>query len=396
MTRMMQQGGSWSGRERHCSFINLGDGRFVDASFVSGLDFVDDGRALAVFDWDGDGNLDLWLRNRTGPQLRLMRNGGGESGRFVAFRLEGKTSNHDAVGARVELRASEGRRIKDVVAGDGYLSQSSRWVHFGLAPGERIDEIVVSWPGAESEVLPGPEPNGRYRLVQGTRRWTPVPGRSLAVDPAPAELEASVPDQAVLLKEPIALPPTLSRLLPPSRSRATLVNLWAHWCEPCISELKALVRDRRAGEQSFDLVTLSVDAAEDRPKARALLENIVGDGDIGAIVARSGFVDESGLDTVDAVLEHLLGTSGELALPTSLLVDPAGEVLMVYLGPVTSRRVAQDLKEHLSPETPASRRSLYPGRWYYRTPRDYPGLADALERRGRSVDADFYRALRSE
>ncbi len=393
MTRMMQQGGSWSGRERHCSFISLGDGRFVDASFVSGLDFVDDGRALAVFDWDGDGNLDLWLRNRTGPQLRLMKNGGRESGSFVAFRLEGKTSNRDAVGARIELRVSGTRRIKEVVAGDGYLSQSSRWVQFGLASGERIDEVVVSWPGAESEVLPGPAANGRYRLVQGTRRWIPVPGRNLAIDPAPAELEVSAPGQVVLLKEPIALPPTLSTLLPPTRSRATLVNLWAHWCEPCISELKGLVRDRRAGEETFDLVALSVDAAEDRPQARAVLEKIVGEDEIGTVFARSGFVDESELETVDAVLEHLLGTSGELALPTSLLVDPAGEVLMVYLGPVTSHRVAQDLKEHVSPATPASRRSLYPGRWYYRTPRDYAGLADALERRGRSTDADFYRAL---
>jgi len=56
---------SWSGRERNCAFLNCGGSRFADVSAISGLDFADDGRALAVVDWDQDGNLDLWFHNRT-------------------------------------------------------------------------------------------------------------------------------------------------------------------------------------------------------------------------------------------------------------------------------------------------------------------------------------------
>ena len=87
LTRLMNEGLSWSGNERNVCYLNLGDGRFVDASFVSGLDFADDGRAAATVDWDGDGDLDLWLKNRTGPQLRFMWNDL-PSGPFVETRRD--------------------------------------------------------------------------------------------------------------------------------------------------------------------------------------------------------------------------------------------------------------------------------------------------------------------
>ena len=70
----LRNGQSWSGNERHCVFLNTGTPHFADASAVTGLDFPDDGRGLAVCDWDHDGDLDVWLRNRTGPRLRLMLN----------------------------------------------------------------------------------------------------------------------------------------------------------------------------------------------------------------------------------------------------------------------------------------------------------------------------------
>ena len=77
--RLARAGSSWSGRERHCAFLNCGDveqgARFANVSAVSGLDFPDDGRALAVTDWDGDGDLDLWARNRNAPHKGVVESG---------------------------------------------------------------------------------------------------------------------------------------------------------------------------------------------------------------------------------------------------------------------------------------------------------------------------------
>ena len=88
--QLVRKGSSWSGYERNCAFLNMG-GKFVASSHVSGLDFVDDGRGVAVSDWDQDGDLDLWFRNRTAPRIRIMLNSSssGRPGRVVAFRLEG-------------------------------------------------------------------------------------------------------------------------------------------------------------------------------------------------------------------------------------------------------------------------------------------------------------------
>ena len=62
--RMIVEGRSFSGNERNCVFLNTGEataakGRFANVSAVSGLDFPDDARAVALVDWDHDGDEDL-------------------------------------------------------------------------------------------------------------------------------------------------------------------------------------------------------------------------------------------------------------------------------------------------------------------------------------------------
>ena len=42
----MREGSGWSGKERNCCFLNTRNGRFANASIVSGLDYQDDGRAV--------------------------------------------------------------------------------------------------------------------------------------------------------------------------------------------------------------------------------------------------------------------------------------------------------------------------------------------------------------
>jgi len=103
---MMKRGRSWSGRERHCAYLNLGDGaasRFVNVSALSGIDFADDGRAICLTDWDHDGDVDSWVSNRSAPQLRLMRNESTGDSRFRKLCVQAMVTSRSRT--RPEVRA---------------------------------------------------------------------------------------------------------------------------------------------------------------------------------------------------------------------------------------------------------------------------------------------------
>ena len=142
---------SLNGRERNVLFRNNADATFTDVGWVNAADRVEDGRGLAVFDYDNNGSLDLVLRNYR-MQTVLLANRG-DSHHSVSFELIGTRSNRDAVGAKLRLRSGEHWQTRFVTTGSGYLSGSSRRVHFGVGDVERIDELVIEWPLGDRAVL---------------------------------------------------------------------------------------------------------------------------------------------------------------------------------------------------------------------------------------------------
>ena len=61
-----------------------------------GLDFLEDSRSFALADIDHDGRLEVILKNRNAPQLRILHNAMKDIGDSIAFRLRGHKSNRDA------------------------------------------------------------------------------------------------------------------------------------------------------------------------------------------------------------------------------------------------------------------------------------------------------------
>lgn len=104
--------------------------------------------------------------------------------------------------------------------------------------------------------------------------------------------------------------------------KTMLVNLWATWCAPCVTELPTLVAlaEQRGGE-NFRIVTLSTDMGDDSGKIKQAL-------------VRAGFVDGSEhvrLDMGD--MESLRSYIG-LPLPVTFIVGPDGRVLYKLTGSV--------------------------------------------------------------
>ncbi len=96
LNELIRSDGTWSGYERNVFYANNRDGTFSDVSGAVGLDFLEDGRSFALADFDHDGRLEVLLKNRNGPQLRLLKNVIKDLPPSIAFRLRGSKSNRDA------------------------------------------------------------------------------------------------------------------------------------------------------------------------------------------------------------------------------------------------------------------------------------------------------------
>ncbi len=158
---------SLNGYERNVLFWNQGDGRFVDVAYLASANRIEDGRGVAVADFDKDGRLDLLLQNLDRPAVLLM--GRGEAGNFLSVELEGTHSNRDALGAVVTARVAGRTQVRQVKAGSGFISSSSPILHFGLGDATSVDSLEIRWPSGERQRLTQVAANQRLQLREPDR-----------------------------------------------------------------------------------------------------------------------------------------------------------------------------------------------------------------------------------
>jgi len=359
--QMIMEGRSFSGRERNCFFLNTGRQQFATISAISGLDHNDDARCIAVTDWDGDGAEDLWVSNRTAPRLRLMRNTGNSKygnskHHFVSVRLQGngKTTNRDAIGARVELILTdpqfESRRLVETLqAGEGFLSQSTKWLHFGLGETNEIKQVRVNWPNGETETFGNLQVDNRFLLVQGTRDAVPQEtpsGSQLAAGEQrlPKETRAA----RIRLQSPIPMPSVrysndASSFTERFDQRTTkLVTLWASWCAPCVEELVDLTEHATHFENAkLQVLSLCVDRCGKQSSssndAQTLLDNV-------RFPHAWGHIDDEQMSQLQQLHNQLFFLRRPLPLPSSFLIDAQGRLAAIYRGPITTEQVLSDLQ----------------------------------------------------
>lgn len=140
--------------QEHSVFRNLGGWKFQDVSATAGpfFDVKTVGRGACFADYDNDGKMDVFIVNLGGPGT-LLRNTSPGANHWIGFKLAGKKSNRDGIGARVEIVAGGGRQQRERIAGSGYLSQDDGRVHFGLGAAAKVEQVTVAWPSGIRQVL---------------------------------------------------------------------------------------------------------------------------------------------------------------------------------------------------------------------------------------------------
>ena len=143
---------SWSGYQKKRLFHNIGDGTFKEVAAEAGVDTTLDGRGIGVADFDNDGLLDFYQTNANQPAL-LFRGRTEHARNWVELKLIGTKSNRDAIGARVALTAGGQTYLREANGGNGYASQSTTRMHFGVGPASTIDRVEIRWPSGLVQTL---------------------------------------------------------------------------------------------------------------------------------------------------------------------------------------------------------------------------------------------------
>jgi tetratricopeptide (TPR) repeat protein/peroxiredoxin len=388
INELIRADGTWSGYERNIFYANNGDDTFSDISAVIGLDFQEDGRAFALADFDHDGRQELFLKNRNGPQLRLLHNVIENLPSSIAFRLRGTKSNRDGIGAVVTVEAaveSERDRVarksqsRSVQAGSGFLSQHSKEVFFGLGAAKGPLSASIRWPSGLVQHLHDLPINHRVWVEEGSGPSkveafrTPI-GKEQLNQPKskvakPGQFDTLPTTVETWLLAPIAAPdfalPDLTgqvRTLSSSRGKPLLLSFWATGAiqskEDCVSFNR---RHRAWASQGLTLLSVNLDD----PANGDSIRGFAGQNDLTFPILL-GSDDVAGIYNI--LYRYLFDRHRDLDLPTSFLLDAKGQIVKVYQGPVTPEHVEQDFR-HI-PQTTAERfaRGL-----------PFPGVGDTIE-----------------
>ena len=129
----------------------------------------------------------------------------------------------------------------------------------------------------------------------------------------------------------------ISQLLKNDSDKLRLINVWATWCGPCVSEFPELIKINRMYRlRDFEMVTLSADSPEITDKVLKFLKKNY------ASTKNYQFSSTDKYALIEAVDPDWPG-----ALPYTLLVKPGGEIIYKKLGMIEPLEVKKAIVEYV-------------------------------------------------
>jgi len=358
LNELIRSDNSWSGHERNVFYSNNHDGTFSEVSGAVGLDFLEDSRAFALADLDQDGRLEVVLKNRNAPQLRILRNAMEGLGNSIAFRLRGQESNRDAIGAAVTVETEGRRQTKYLQAGSGFLSQHSKELFFGVGKIQETVRASIRWPSGVTQAFDHLPVNHRIEIQEGSEKVVAklfgISAVSYARAGEPQKLELLPSSVETWLMEPLSAPeftlPDLAGKMQELRSfrgGALLLSFWAMALPSCREQLQLLQKYHSAlAANGLSVLGINVDNPDDGQAARTF-------------TAKQAFSFPNVLATPEVagiyniIYRYLFDRRRDLPIPVSFLLDKDGMIVKVYQGPVHPDRLLEDFRSF--PRTQAER-----------------------------------------
>jgi Flp pilus assembly protein TadD/peroxiredoxin len=354
LNELIRSDRSWNGYERNVMFANNRDGTFTEVSGAVGLDFPEDSRSFTLADLDHDGRLEVILKNRNAPQLRILHNGMQDLGSSIAFRLRGQKSNRDAIGTAITIEVGSLRQTKYLCAGSGFLAQHSKEVFFGVGKPEGDIRATIRWPSGLSQKFDRIPADHRIEIDEGSvefvaKRFAPPSstwtqgGPLPKVEPPPSQVDTWLLEPLKAPEFSLPDPAGGMRALASLRGGFVLLNFWTTTVPLCGDQLRLLERHAH----QVQILAINVDEAIDTQRARSF-----------ATQERFSFpvlfATEEVAGVYNIIYRYLFDRRRDLAIPTSFLLDKEGMIVKVYQGPIDPQRLLEDVKS--APTTAADRR----------------------------------------
>ncbi len=307
--------GSFSGYEENALFIGLGDRYEDSAAYPLGLQSLEDGRAVAPFDMDGDGDLDLAILSLQG--LRLYANAYAGDAKWLRLSLK-DTRGAAPLGAVVRVRTERGTQVRRVEVTTGFHTQISTDLHFGLGASSAALAVEIEWPSGRRQQFENL--SGALELREGGK-------------PLRRPYPRWAAEHREAMRKPFRMPQSTTRLdgagLPiGGGDRPLIVNFWAPWCEACKRELPLLGKLYEANMEQMDFAGVCVDVSDIKAAERFARQ-------LGA-----GFNHFRGDRDV---LESFFGDSGEISLPATFVFDQNFELRRVFYREIREDDIAKSL-----------------------------------------------------
>ncbi len=358
INELIRSDNTWHGYARNVLFSNNHDGTFAEASGPLGLDFLEDSRSFALADIDHDGRLEIILKNRNAPQLRVLHNHLRSIGHSISFRLRGHKSNRDAIGTAITVEAEGLRQIKYLQAGSGFLAQHSKELFFGIGNAGSVERVTLRWPSGLVQHFSNLPANHRIIIEEGASTFTATPFAAppaLEAQPVPQQPSQPLPSQVeTWLIEPLKAPdfslPDLAgntTRLGALQGQCVLLAFWSTASQSSLDQLRSLRQHSSSlTPGALQVLSINLDGVATTQQAHSFAADLHPSFPVL-------FASDEVAGIYNIIYRHMFDRRRDLAIPTSFLLDKQGMIVKVYQGTADPAQILRDAQS--IPATAAER-----------------------------------------